>query len=242
MFPGEQKLHSWIPPVSQRSRKASVSQQKAVWRLWVESSHEGTWRFGRWDKDIQRCVVWRCLKTSEDATWLDNNVLLSKLCVGSGCLLLIKLINRLSWWKGKFALFQMLATGWVGEGGRHLSKGQKLPSPFTTPHPPLVARGPRAFIDKIEGGYMQKNSSQLLQSSSNWSSVVWPESSWLFQVQLIFSSRIPLFPFLWGHFSELWQLMSWVPSGLRVVNFSTWCFSVLVSVRQSTGYGPEYYL
>ena len=51
-FLGSKKLLSWIPPVSQRSRKASVSQQKVVWRLWVESSHERTWRFGCWDKDI----------------------------------------------------------------------------------------------------------------------------------------------------------------------------------------------
>ena len=32
-FLGSKKLLSWIPPVSQRSRKASVSQQKVVWRL-----------------------------------------------------------------------------------------------------------------------------------------------------------------------------------------------------------------
>ena len=38
-----------------------------------------------------------------------------------------KPVNRPGWWKGKFALFQMLAT--VGEGGRHLSKGRLSPSP-----------------------------------------------------------------------------------------------------------------
>ena len=32
--------------------------------------------------------------------------------------------------------------------------------------------------------------------SWNWSLVVWPASSWLFQVQLIFSSRVGVFPFL----------------------------------------------
>ena len=35
---------------------------------------------------------------------------------------------------------------------------------------------------------MQKPHSQLWQSSWNWSSMVWPASSWLFLVQLIFSS------------------------------------------------------
>ena len=34
-----------------------------------------------------------------------------------------------------------------------------------------------------------------------------------------FSSRVHLFPFLWGWFSELWRLMSWIQSGHRVVNF-----------------------
>ena len=41
--------------------------------------------------------------------------------VGSSCLPLKRPINRPGWWKGKFALFQMLAT--KAEGGRHLSKG-----------------------------------------------------------------------------------------------------------------------
>ena len=52
----------------------------------------------------------------------------------------------------------------------------------------------------------------------------------------IFGSRVHLFPFLCGQFSELWQLISWIQSGLRVVNFST------PSIRWLTEYGPEYYL
>ena len=36
-----------------------------------------------------------------------------------------KPVNRAGWWKGKFVLFQMLATR--GEGGRHLPKGRLLP-------------------------------------------------------------------------------------------------------------------
>ena len=44
------------------------------------------------------------------------------------------------------------------------------------------------------GGYMQKQHSQLLQASWSRSSVVRPVSSWLSQVQLVFRSRIGLFP------------------------------------------------
>ena len=55
-----------------------------------------------------------------------------------------KPVNRPDWWKGKFALFQMPATGGgVGEGGRHLSKSRLSPSPDK--------QGVRAFIDKSRG-------------------------------------------------------------------------------------------
>ena len=40
------------------------------------------------------------------------------------------------------------------------------------------------------------------------------------------SSRVHLFPFLCSQVSALWQLMSWVQSGHRVVNFSTWYFDI----------------
>ena len=49
--------------------------------------------------------------------------------------------------------------------------------------------------------------------------MVWSTFSWLFGVQLIFSSRVDWFPFLRGHFLELWQPMSWLQSGHRGVNF-----------------------
>ena len=58
----------------------------------------------------------------------------------------------------------MLATGGLGEGGRHLSKGQRLPFPITTPHPPLVASGPRAFIDRSEGGIHAEKQQSLVIS------------------------------------------------------------------------------
>ena len=127
-------------------------------------------------------------------------------------------INRPSWWKGNFALFQMQALVSEWGGDRHLSKGQ-----FPSPDKP----GVRAFIDRVrEGCSMQKQHSHLRQSTPNWSSVIWPASSWLVQIQLLFSLRVHLFPLLCGQFSELWQLMSWVQSGHHVVNFSNWRFSI----------------
>ena len=57
-----------------------------------------------------------------------------------------KSINRPSWWKARFPLFQMLATG-CGEGGGHLSKGW-LFLPYK--------QGVKAFIGRVyvceEGG------------------------------------------------------------------------------------------
>ena len=69
----------------------------------------------------------------------------------------------------KVCLFWLLATEEIGEG-RLLSKGQ---------FPTLTIRGQK-LLQAQGGGYMKKQYSQLWQSSSNWSSVVWPVSSWLF--------------------------------------------------------------
>ena len=44
-------------------------------------------------------------------------------------------------------------------------------------------------------------------------------------LQLLFSSRVHLFPFLCSQLSELWQLMSWVQSCHHKVNFP-WCFGI----------------
>ena len=61
-------------------------------------------------------------------------VLLLKACVRSGCsrrtmveTITQKPISRPCWWKGKFALFQMMATGGPGVGGGRLSKSWLLP-------------------------------------------------------------------------------------------------------------------
>ena len=77
------------------------------------------------------------------------------------------------------------------------------------------------------------------QSSSNWLSMVWPAPSWLFSIQLIFSSRAHLFPFLCGHFSD-WG--SSCPGYSLVTMYLTSPPGVSVSIRQLTGYGSEYYL
>ena len=85
-------------------------------------------------------------------------------------------VNRPGWWKGMFALFQMPATGREGE---HMPKGQ-LPIP--------TSREPGV------GVATWRNRSNLWQSSSNWSLVVWPVSSWLFSVQFspVAQSRLTL--------------------------------------------------
>ena len=75
-----------------------------------------------------------------------------------------KPIKRQGWWKGKFALFWMQATLW-GTGGDAFSKADF--------HPLL-----KSFYRWREGGgYVQKQHSQLWQSS-----VVCLASSWLFSV------------------------------------------------------------
>ena len=72
-----------------------------------------------------------------------------------------------------------------------------------TPHPTrtsvLTISGQVLLLAEGEG-YMQKEYSQLWQSSWNRSSVIWPVSFWSFYVQLIFSSLVSLFPSLWGQF------------------------------------------
>ena len=72
------------------------------------------------------------MQDEEFCRWMEVMVVLPKgMCGRSGCLPLIKPANRLGWWKGKFALFQMLATG--AEGGWWMS--------VQRPIPPLTSRG-----------------------------------------------------------------------------------------------------
>ena len=80
------------------------------------------------------------------------------------------------------------------------SEGRMDTYPKADPHP-LKIRG-QDFLYTERGSYMQRQISQLWQSSWNWSSVVWSASSWLFERWLIFSTnfRLSLLPLLWVHF------------------------------------------
>ena len=126
-----------------------------------------------------------------------------------------KPINRPGWWKAKFALFQMSASA-TGEGeGRHLSKGWL---------PALATSGVRAFINRrgLHAEIAQLSLTVILKLAiDGLTSIILVV---LGTVNLQFQD--PFFPFLWGQFSELWQLLSWVLSGHHVLNFSTWCFSI----------------
>ena len=76
-------------------------------------------------------------------------ILLPKECGGAWLLTVQKPISRPGWWKGKFALFQMLATVVVDVCPKADS-------------PTLATSGARAFIDGSGGGdYMHKQHSQL---------------------------------------------------------------------------------
>ena len=104
---------------------------------------------------------------------------------------------------------------------------------------PNLQPGARAFIDGGRG-YMQKQHSQLWQSSWTRSSMVWPALSWCFQMQLIFSSRVGVFPFLEVR-SQNCGCSCLVYSLVSIVNFFA-LVRVSVSTRQLMGYGSEYYL
>ena len=123
--------------------------------------------------------------------------------------------------------------GRVGEG-RLLSKGQLL-------YWQSVGKN---FLCGWRG--LQSETAQSVSSDSHREIghvVVWSAASWLFSVQLVFSSRVGFFPFLWGQFSELWQLASWLQSGHHAVNFFhlvgvSVSISQLKDVSQNIAYSP----
>ena len=121
--------------------------------------------------------------------------------------------------------FISYASNW--RGGWRISVQSPTPSTLCN------KQGVRVFIDKVRGGLHAETVQSSLTVIFNWSSVILLASSWLFQVRLMFSSRVHLFPFLCSQFSYLWQLKS-RQSGHHVVNFSTWGFSIY-----KTGYGSE---
>ena len=162
--------------------------------------------------------------TSFFVTWI-------RIITKSGVQLLTaqKPIKRQGWWKGKFALFWMLATG--GGGGQ---------TPVQRPTPPSYNQWARAFMGWGRGLHaetVQAALTVILKLVIGGLTGI----TLIVLVQLVFSSRVSLFPFLWGQFSELWQLMSWLPPGHHVVNFFH-LVGLSVSIRQLTGYGSEYYL
>ena len=98
----------------------------------------------------------------------------------SGIWLLIaqKPIKRPSWWKGKFALFWMLATRKYGWGQvrreKSFSKGQLHPYPH--PHPQQSVG--KDFYRLKEGATCRTNTA--LTHLVICHALVWPASSWLF--------------------------------------------------------------
>ena len=110
-----------------------------------------------------------------------------------------KPVKRPGWWKS-LLYFRY----WQVEGqGEWMSVQKPTPSP---PPPPHWQSEARVFIDRERGLYAESAQSALTVSLKL---VIrgWPASS-LIWVQLIFSSRVGLFAFLWGQFLELGQLTS----------------------------------
>ena len=143
----------------------------------------------------------------------------------SGVELLVaqKPIKRQGWWRGKFALFGCQQTG---------ESGQTLVQRLTPPHSPNN-QWTRAFIDWEKQATCRNSTVSLKLVIVGLTSVI--------LIVLSIACLARLFPFPWGQFSELWQLMSWLRSGHNVVNFSH-VVRVSVSIRQLTGYGSEYYI
>ena len=116
--------------------------------------------------------------------------------------------KRPGWWKGKFALF------WIQQPGSRADTCPKAKSPHWQHN-----QWARAFVDRG-----RKLRAEIAQSALTviMKLVISSPICIILIVQLIFSFRVSLFPFLWGQYSALWPLMSWLQSGHHVVNFSTW--------------------
>ena len=100
-----------------------------------------------------------------------------------------------------------------------------------SPPLPLATSRAGAFIERV-GGYMQKQHSHLWQSFSNCSSAVWAAASWLFQVQLVFSCRVPFlkemvcFRFFEVNSQNCGSSCSGYSLVIMYLTSSTWCFSI----------------
>ena len=137
-----------------------------------------------------------------------------------------KPIKRPGWWEWKFALFWMPAT--------------QQARVRQTPVQMLTCPLGKSFYRQREGatGRNSTVSSDNHLEIGHW----WSDQQHIDCFKwLIFSSRVSLFPFLWGQFLNLWQLMSWLQSSHHAANFFH-LVGVSVSVRQLTRCGSEYYL
>jgi len=84
------------------------------------------------------------------------------------------------------------------------------------------------------GGDKVRNSAVSSDSPLKMGLAMAVSSRW-FQMHLVFSSSISLFPLPGSQFSKLWQLLSWLHSGHHVVNFLHQV-GVSVSAKQLPGY------
>ena len=133
----------------------------------------------------------------------------------------LKPIKRPGWWKGKFALFWMLAT--LGEG-----RVEACPKASS----PISQSVGKKFYRWREGATCRNST----VSSDSHLEVGHP---WSDQHHLGCLGSV-CFHFL-RPVVQIVELMSWLQSGHPVIN-SFHLVGVLVSIRQLTGYGSECYL
>ena len=109
----------------------------------------------------------------------------------------VRLVER------KFALFWRLAA----KGKGLISKGRLLPNPNQWART-FIGRGSTLYVWTAQSA-LTVALKLVVGSLTSVISVVF--------IQLVFCSRVGLFPFPWGQFLGLWQLTSWLQSGHHVV-------------------------
>ena len=114
---------------------------------------------------------------------------------------------RQNWWKGKLALFWMLA-----------SWGRVDSCPKADPlHWQSVGK---SFYSLREGAPCRNSTVSSGRHPETGHAVVWSALPWLETVDL--QVRDQSVSFSWGHFSALWQRMSWLPPDHHAVSFLAW--------------------
>ena len=140
---------------------------------------------------------------------------------GAGRLLATqKPIKKPGWWKGKFALFQMPATG----------GGDQRPTPSV---PPPTSKGVRAFIDRAGGTGLLAETAQSSLTVIFKLVIRGLTSCFILTKMIILAVSGAVNLQFQGPFAPIYlqpvlrmQLISRVQSGCQVVNFSTWCFGI----------------